>query len=307
MDVVLTEEGRRQASRGKLEVQYASFTDSTIFYSVDLLSGSRDVSNSLALECFSSPYDQITLEMNDAGNLHASRTSRSARAHDGAILSSSGDFVTGTAFRAGAEEVLSASLDSFRRNYLIGTIDPLFEFQEFGAGPSFLRFSLSDNAPIPKGGPQAGNTTVAPSFFQDPRFAGLPNFRFLPPVNRTRDTDPDFTREFIEQHKLADYPRIDSSHTYEDAVESVIEDVDAAKSTSRSMKVVFSPTTNTNNIHCQVFEVGSGRVKKLEVLDFGKVAWRDGSMKRVLFAGKVFLDSFGTHTFVRIFTLVLEK
>jgi hypothetical protein len=70
MDVLLTEEGRRQLANGSIRIEYASFSDSSTFYEMDILSGSSDPSNRLFFECSSSPYDQITFETDDGGLLN---------------------------------------------------------------------------------------------------------------------------------------------------------------------------------------------------------------------------------------------
>lgn len=308
MDVLLTEEGRRQIATGNIRIEYASFSDSSTFYEADLLSGSSDPSNRLFLECSSSPYDQITFETDDSGHLQPMKN-MNVPVVNGLILTGSGQFVTGTNFINSANSLLSSSLSSFKNNFLIGTIDSLFEYEQFGLGQSFIKFRMTDKNPIDSSGLFAANVTAMESLFQDERMSHLPNFQYLPPINKPRDsTSVNFdSKEFLDYHRLGNYPRIDHGKTkseVENKLKKVLSDFEAR---GNVRTINFEPTSNTNTLHCQFFELSNNQVKKLDIVDFGLVRLKeDGTTQRMFFAGKVYVDDFGAHTFVSLFTFYFE-
>ena len=308
MDVLLTEEGRRQLANGSIRIEYASFSDSSTFYEMDILSGSSDPSNRLFFECASSPYDQITFEADDGGLLNPLKNT-DVPVSNGLILTGSGNFVTGTQFINSANILLSSSLSAFKNNFLIGTIDSLFEYEQFGLGQSSIRFKITDRNPISSLGMYSSNITVMESLFQDQRMAHLPNFQYLPPINKPRDsTSVDFSsKAFLDNHVLGNYPRIDHGKTKDQVEASIKEKIKNLEEKGNVQTVRFDPTSNTNNLHCQLFEMSDNQLKKLDIIDFGTVRMKDdGTVQRMYFAGKVFVDDYGNHTFVNLFTLYFE-
>jgi hypothetical protein len=308
MDVLLTEEGRRQLANGSIRIEYASFSDSSTFYEMDILSGSSDPSNRLFFECSSSPYDQITFETDDGGLLNPLKNT-DVIVSNGLILTGSGNFVTGTQFINSANVLLSSSLSAFKNNFLIGTIDSLFEYEQFGLGQKSIRFKITDKNPISSPGLYSSNVTIMESLFQDQRMAHLPNFQYLPPINKPRDsTSVDFSsKAFLDNHVLGNYPRIDHGKTKSEVESSIKEKIKNLEEKGNVQTVRFDPTSNTNNLHCQLFEMSDNQLKKLDIIDFGTVRMKDdGTVQRMYFAGKVFVDDYGNHTFVNLFTLYFE-
>lgn len=309
MDVLLTEEGRRQIATGRgVKIEYASFSDSTTFYELDILSGSSDPSNRLFLECASSPYDQITFESDDGGHLNPLKNTKIPIAN-GLILTGSGVFVTGDDFVTSANILLSSSLSAFQNNFLIGTIDTLFEHEKFGLGQNFIRFLVTDKNPIQSDTTYAANITTLDSLFQDERMVHLPNFQYLPPINKPRDsTTIDFdNKQFLDAHRLGNYPRISSAGEQHDIEKKIYANLKSLELQGNVKEIKFDPTSNTNNLHCQLFELSNNQVKKLDIIDFGLVRLKnDGTTQRMFFAGKVYVDGNGSHTFVNLFTMYFE-
>jgi hypothetical protein len=275
---------------------------------MDVLSGSSDPSNRLFFECSSSPYDQITFEADDGGLLNPLKNT-DVIVSNGLILTGSGNFVTGTQFIDSANILLSSSLSAFKNNFLIGTIDSLFEYEQFGLGQKSIRFKITDKNPISSPGLYSSNVTIMESLFQDQRMAHLPNFQYLPPINKPRDsTSVDFSsKAFLDNHVLGNYPRIDHGKTKSEVESSIKEKIKNLEEKGNVQTVRFDPTSNTNNLHCQLFEMSDNQLKKLDIIDFGTVRMKDdGTVQRMYFAGKVFVDDYGNHTFVNLFTLYFE-
>lgn len=308
MDVLLTEEGRRQLANGSIRIEYASFSDASTFYELDILSGSSDPSNRLFFECASSPYDQITFEADDGGLLNPLKNT-TVPVTNGLILTGSGQFVTGTQFINSANTLLSSSLSAFKNNFLIGTIDSLFEHEQFGLGQGSIRFKITNKNPIQSSGMFAANVTTMDSLFQDERMAHLPNFQYLPPINKPQDsTSIDFSsKDFVDAHLLGNYPRIDHGKKKSEVEASMKSWLEELEQKGNVQTIKFDPTSNTNNLHCQLFEISDNQLKKLDIIDFGNVRLKgDGTVQRMFFAGKVFADDYGNHTFVNLFTMYFE-
>lgn len=308
MDVLLTEEGRRQLANGSIRIEYASFSDASTFYELDIISGSSDPSNRLFFECSSSPYDQITFETDDGGLLNPLKNT-TIPVTNGLILTGSGQFVTGTSFINSANQLLSSSLSAFKNNFLLGTIDTLFEYEQFGLGQNTIRFKATDKNPIESDGLYAANVTNLDSLFQDERMSHLPNFQYLPPINKPRDrTTIDFnSKNFIDSHLIGHYPRIDHGKTKREVEQSIKEKIKILEEQGNVKEIKFEPTSNTNNLHCQIFEISNNQLKKLDIVDFGPVRLKDDeTIQRMYFVGKVFVDDYGNHTFVNLFTLFFE-
>lgn len=77
------------------------------------------------------------------------------------------------------------------------------------------------------------------------------------------------------------------------------------------VSVFFRPTSSTNNIIMQMFEVDSrgSRLKKLDVIHYGEFNTsnqKNHPRKNVFFAGKIFINSIGLPTFVNLFTIIMD-
>lgn len=318
LDTIITQQGRAQMVNGKFSIKYVTFTDGATFYRADLSSGSEDPTNRLFFECSQLPQDQITFVTDDDGKIQHLTNHSGYGVRAGKIFSGSStnlQFVTGSAFAGAAETLLGSSIDNFRKLLTIGTIDPVFEDAEFQLSHDNLNFIMTDHNPIQDPYEQSANINNLESFFADQRFSNLPNFNFLPPINKVTDSDLDLTNRDIQQQlfsplspsHIASYRPLGptSRFSYKDDIQPKI---DAAAKNGNVKIIRFDPTTNKNNLAIQVFEMHSDTLLKLDVIEFGHFPTQDPLRpdRHIFFAGKVFLDDNGTHTFVRIFTLIFE-
>ena len=117
---------------------------------------------------------------------------------------------------------------------------------------------------------------------------------FLPPVNNNGD-------------ELGNYA--DARQQFEDSdYETPLSSLTSSSKGSKYQTFItqFDKTTASNRIALQVFETGEGTsMRKLDLIDFGDVKKGDETM-RVIFAGRVFLNTYGFPTFVNLITLVLK-
>ena len=128
LDTVITNEGRRQAATGKMNVEYVSFSDASAIYALDtLVSGGLDFTSRITFEAGNLPQDSIVFETDDSGNLLANFVDgdNGYRVRAGKVfpvLTGStrfeAPFISGSQFASLATTLLSSSLENFKINNL---------------------------------------------------------------------------------------------------------------------------------------------------------------------------------------------
>lgn len=293
IDTVITRQGRRQISSGKMRVKYVSFTDSATFYEADV-SGSSDASSRIFLEACSYTQDQITYESDDGG-LAVPFRAGSLELIGNKILSSSSDFlshVTGSAFSSQANTMLSSSLQNFRNLQMIGTDDYFIDNDDFKLSTNKVFFTVSDKEPFKKTDLSTVKIENAENFFQDRRLSHSKNFLYLPPVNK---------KIRGKSQSLGKYPKLSQ--------EPILKNSDLNKILRDKQKrtILFDKTTHENNLVVQVFENSSSSFKKLDIIDFGEFHDSASSRsRRIFFVGKIFTDSLGQCSFVNMFIMMFD-
>jgi hypothetical protein len=328
LDTIITLQGRGQMAAGKLKAEFYSFTDLGAFYTQDTsVSAALDGTRRIYLEASSLPQDMITFESDDAGKLVAFRPSN-VLVRNGQILEVSSTLegssstrtyfpVQDTVFASMADGLLSSSIDAYSNNYIIGSPDVFDEnLTSFLVGNNSINFTVSDNSPISPAEQPTANLEHIDGLFVDAKLSHLPNFQYLPPINKYRLGD-------TTVNLLGNYPNLNQTRqlTFAD-VERYVEE---ATRRGYSSEVVFEETSKINNLVCQIFEVGDNEIVKLDVIDFGlfNLSGQDVSLserkrqnqdprkaptlsKHVFFVGKVFTDSNGVNKFINLFTIIFE-
>lgn len=302
-DTYLTQEGRSQLAKGKLKAEYYSFSDGSAIYNPDTINtGSNlDATYRICFEATSLPQDQVTFEADDSGKLAAFR-SLDVKILAGEILSgSANEFLTGSSFASQATEILSSgSLRAFQNLRILST--PEFFDQnhnEFLIGTDNISFNISNDMPISASATPSIPLDQLESLFMDKRLSHIPNFKFLPPVNKARIGSV--------TSSLGVFPSLGQApfQTFAD----LEKELNYVRNNGFSQKVTFLETSLQNNLVCQMFEVAGNSMTKLDVIDFGDFIVPkdiDHPTRRVFFVGKVFTNSFGVSTFVNMFTLVFS-
>ena len=327
MDTIVTLEGRRQIADGNLKIEYVSFTDGATFYSLDAISGSADVTNRLYFEQGHLPQDQITFEADDSGKLKPFKNSQGIQVLGGTIpvpatvtsVLFSGSqinaykFLTGSAFASTAESLLASSVDNFKKLYVIGTKDVLFlEEESTKLSKQTVSFKVTENNPL-KPNKKVRSLDFLPSIYNDEKFTNVKNFRYLPPINRIYDKfvnrkDP----EVITDNSIGNYPKLTRDTrgffgklTDKYGFEELNNELISLEDKGFKETIYFDSTSLANKLFSQVFEITGDSLQKLDVLEFGTFK-HENKIKQVFFVGKVFLDQYENHTFVKIFTLIFE-
>ena len=324
IDAILTLEGRRQLANGDMKIEHVSFSDAGTFYKADSISGSMDATHRVYLEASSLPQDSITFESDDSGRLMPFKGSRSIEVKSGQILNYTFDAVSGSVITGSVEGVeflkgeqfastsrllLSESLGNFRRLRTIGTNDRIFEDDGFGLNTDRVEFVISDDRPIRDPSAWASHVNSVESLFNDPRLSRIPNFAYLPPVNKIRDGSIDKTdyRDTSESH-LGNYRPWGRTQLSGLSWDVVKLELDHYEDLGYCKAFKFDPTSNLNRIVAQFFERSHDSLRKLDVIDFGRHNTGDPTVPiaHVFFVGRLFIDDNETHTFVHLFTLVFE-
>lgn len=324
-DTIITQEGRKQLASGKLRTEFYSFSDSDAFYIQDTsMNGTEDANKRIYFEASSLPQDQITFEADDSGRLVAYKGS-SVKVSNGKILTGSfrsneTEPVSGSQFASIASSLIGSSIDNFNKLRIIGSPDLFDENRnEFLLGKETVNFTITADKPIPKNQPQTNSVKDTESFFMDKRLSHVPNFMFLPPINKPRVGTG-------QASPLGAYARLGQRPIFE--YEDLKHELEQLNSKGYQETVSFLETSKTNNLICQFFEVSNNEVVKLDVIDFGLFNTRDqeiskerleklereglghlndGTTRHIFFVGKVLIDENNTHTFINLFVLCFEN
>jgi hypothetical protein len=299
MDTIITVEGRRQMAEGDLRIKYATFTDRHTFYQASgSLGVAEDPGDRIYLEAMNMLQDQIIFETDDNARMLSYRGG-SMEIRGNKILSASAGFylqpVTGSSVLGATDEILSDSADSFANQYIISTREAFSETQGFRMSETDLKFRITDDVPFRDGSITEASIDDVESLFQDARLSHLPNFRYLPPVNKSA-----VGRE--SGSPLGDYEKLNQTEKL------TFQDLMSWLKGKESSTVSFIETSRENNLIAQIMESSPSGLEKLSVIDFGEFPDEDplSPGKRVFFAGKIFTDNNGSHTFVNMFTIVFD-
>lgn len=330
LDTIVTLEGKGQISVGRLKAAFYSFTDVGAFYKQDTsLSGAVDAANRFYLEACSLPQDMITLQADDSGKLFKFPGSTTRVLNGQILLEVTGGEESGltgkqflpamdTDFVSQATGVLGSSIDNFNKLYLVASPDLFDESKsQFILNINSASFQLTNESPIRSNAGQFANIDNINSLFQDKRLSHIPNFQFLPPVNKPRAGQ-------VTGSVLGNFININSQPilSYNDVLHSI----DLSLRRGFSAEIDFVDTSKANNLVCQMFEMSNGEIIKLDVIDFGlfNVSGRDVSVderlraeidprvrpdatKHVFFCGKVFTDRHNVNKFMNLFTLIFQN
>lgn len=341
IDLVITEEGRRQMAQGGFRPTFASFSDNVVDYAH--LTGSTSEASSKIY--FQTPtamsYDQIVYETDDSGKLLVGRNSEEFTVLNDDIYlltSSNGEkptylSVSGSQFASTAQLVKDRTLQAFTRNKLVKTISGFdLDAKKFETSIDNHTFVISNSVPFPEGPyTKAMDIDQAETFMFDSKLAHIQNFQFLPPKNKdgtnygqyedfrslNRESFKDIKRG-LGINVIPEYLQFKEENTvlnYEGDL--VIKNrapnlpFDSTIISRECAQVYFSSTSEFNNFIGQFFEEEktNGTLRKLDIVDAGEFfdeLDEARPQKHVYYVGKVIFDSNNIPTFVNIFTLILD-
>jgi len=295
MDTLITDEGRRQLASGDFQIKFITLTDGHTFYEADAASGSSDAGSRIYFEATSSPKDSVIVEKDANGALSFFDGSE-IKVLDGRILSGS-TVLTGSAFKSQRMKIIESTPKHFGQLYSLGTKEPFLDDGQFSISVVSASFSITENSPLKSYEIKKINIDQVESVFQDKRTSHVKNFMYLPPVNkRTANVD-------------VDIPIADFKNLSQEPILS-LRDLERDLEEKSSQEIAFLNTSTSNNLIGQLFDSKSGKLDKLEIIDFGVFEVDDDPeifRKHIFFLGKNFVDQNGALTYVNLFTLVFES
>lgn len=293
MDVVITEQGRRQLASGKMKIEFATFTDAGSFYADGGGGIIEDPSSRIYFEAASDlPSDLITFETDDSGFLIPYRADNFAAGGKNLVISGS---VRSSSDITGASEAISTAIfESWNNLQVIGSIDPIDDTQGFALSRQAVTFSIREDFPFAPGDVKTAVVDDIESLNHDVRLSNLQNFKYLPPIN---------SAGVLAGVPIGSFPNMnETTDADKQSFESRIAMLEFAD-------VEFIETSIENSFVMQAFELsGDDGVIKLDVIDYGTrpSTANKALTTRTLFAGKILKDGFGNPTFVNIFTIEIS-
>ena len=221
------------------------------------------------------------------------------------IISSRSVISDSEGFSSTVDSITSASFDSFNQQNFITTRTDR-EQKKFSVTSNKNEFTYTiksgyDNEIIEK-----VNLNSLPTFINDVKLSNVPNFKFLPPINKNDSSKNGIYKNRKEDQSLSLTVSTDISSIF--TLPPLISPMVTILGSSQSLDLNINSGHEGNKLLLQVFEAGtnSKKITKLDMIDAGEI-YTDGVYKRIIFLGKTIIDSYEQPTFVNIFTLEILK
>ncbi len=337
VDLIVTQEGKRQIAAGKLRAEYASFTDMHAFYKKGYTYS--EVTDRIYFEPMERPEHSITIEKDDSGKLVQFDHSPTGSIVGDAIFEKENviqqdlhklKIATGSQFASLSAGIEKSFLRHFHNNFFLSFEDLVGE-DEFVVNESNLRYEITPVVPFASGAhKEVINVNQAEPFMLDSKITHLPNFQFLPPVNEdgssygiytdVRNTTKETFEDLIDHLGYEAFSNIEINQESDaDVVKSDLDGDQKRRLISNKNKniakkeyktVIFEKTSQQNNLVIQMFEKNKNLFKKLDIVEGGVFIDNNDPNKRfekeIYYVGKIFLDDFNTPTFVNLFTIIFD-
>jgi hypothetical protein len=342
IDLVVTQEGKRQIASGKLKVEYASATDMHSYY--DKSEKYEDVTKNIYFEVMERPENSIVLETDDSGKLVQFDISPTGSIVGDKIFEKenidSGNIhklkiATGSQFASLNNSLSNVFINNFKKNYFVSSKESVNFENKFSLSKNNKKFTISNLYPFGNScKKQIVNVNDAEPFFLDKKLSHLPNFNFLPPVNEDGTSYGEY--EDFRSTKYQNWESIVkelgnlafADTTPHESLNAIGFDAKSkiyqsqtgefeyrGNKTDRSFKKEyeifdFKDTSENNNLLIQIYENYQNSFKKLDIIDGGTFYVPNDANKniekRIFYVGKIYFDSFNTPTFVNLFTIIFE-
>ena len=341
IDMIVTEEGRRQISSGKLRAEFISVSDSQAFYEKE---NKENVNERLYFQPMSRHEDVIVPAKDDSGRLFYQIDASQTIINDQLFAEdpNSSDvnalkMMTGSQFQSVFTGSFSESLiTNFQKNRFLGSYNRT-DNSGFVLNKESIRFNITNGQPFENTpASEIINVNDAEPFFLDPHLTYFKNYEFLPPVNEDgtglgsyvdlRSTskstwqkiksvlgNEEFKRESIDTSDDA-FNLVNDTSGLMSETHLLLEDgaLPIRESPPKQCETIrFNKTSADNNIIVQIFENSTAsKLTKLDIVDAG--IFYDGEdpnkryEKRVLYVGKVMYDDLNIPTYINMFTIVTD-
>lgn len=298
MDTVLTDQGRKELAKGELHFAFATFSDLATFYEPSTADSkiAESSTDRIMFEVFSRSQDLIIPEFDSDKNSFFPAGTFDIVGGELVSISGSRGMLKGESLVISSSLALSNTLESFQELMPLRSKEPITRTTGFKLDHNSKNFTISDAGPISFKEQKIKRLSNVESLWQDKRLTHVDNFKFLPPVSKD------------SSKPLADYSKLEQPEplTFSDLEDEL--GVNSDKKPTYVADIEFEETSIDNNLVCQVWEVSSGSLRKLRVIDFGEFEDSDpfSPGKHVFFAGKLKSDDSGQSTFLNMFTVVFD-
>jgi hypothetical protein len=336
IDLIVTQEGKRQIASGKLRAEYASLTDMHSFYNPGYTYS--EVTDRIYFQPMERPEHSLVMEKDDSGKLFMFDHSPTGSIVGDAIFEKEAiiesdlhklKIATGSQFASLSEGIEKTFLRHFQKNHFIASNDDIGD-RDFTLSNNDLTFTITNTIPFENGpNPEVVNVNNAEPFMLDSKLAHLPNFQFLPPVNTDGSEYGSYTDiRNTNQEGWKDIISRIGSKAFSELNIDVKDEVDTKNNTkgdisfsklfdNQSLRVIkefktinFEKTSKENNLMIQMFQKNKNLLQKLDIIDGGFfVDDNDPNEyfeKQVFYVGKIYLDDYNTPTFINLFTLIFD-
>ena len=281
IDLILTNEGKRQLVNGEMVAEYISFSDSSISYNDEDL-------EKLILESNNLPQDEITPE-SDVNELLRKIVTSNFKIINSKVYDINLNPLSGSELSNYFDEVSKSSLENFKKLQIIKSYDSFDQFENLSSNITSSYFSITkddinqfDNTNKPNFNL---NINTMPSIFLDPDASKSKNYLYLPPVDENNN-------------QLFDYG-------FKKGTNEIINDVSLRERLKNKKRSIFKLTGSGKN-HIQIFQSQNDMLKKLDIIKHGEFIDEESNKNEAYFAGKLIVDETGNSTFYRMFTILIK-
>ena len=301
VDTFLTDRGRQELAKGELRFSFATFSDYGTFYesSVENPKVAAESTGRIQFEAANRHQDLVIPEFDADGGMLYPAAGFDLVDGQLMILTGSESLIKGESLVASSSNVISDAMASFSDMRPLRSEEAVQRTTGFELSSRSKVFTINDSKPLSLQAPKEIQLENAESLWQDKRLTHVPNFQFLPPVNK------------VSGNKLKEFERLQQpTPLFYDDLQVELEGTTNGQwsGVGDPARITFDKTSPNNNLICQVWEVTSSSVNKLRMIDFGEFADSDpfSPGKHVFFTGKLLDDSTGDKTFLNLFTVVFD-
>lgn len=281
IDLILTNEGKRQLVNGQMVTEYISFSDSSISYNDEDL-------EKLILESNNLPQDQITAE-SDVNELLRKLITDKFKIINSNVYDINLNPISGSELTNYFDEVSNSSLENFKKLQIIKSYDSFNTFDDLNSDKKLAQFKIteddinkSDNTNKPN---FKLNINTMPSVFLDTDTSKSKNYLYLPPVDEN-------------DSQLFDYG-------FKKGTNQIINDSILRERLKNKKRASFKLTGSGKN-HIQIFQSENDMLKKLDIIKYGEFVDEESNKNEAYFLGKLIVDETGNSTFYRMFTILIK-
>jgi len=300
MDTFLTDRGRQELAKGELRFSFATFSDYGTFYDASLEDPkvATDATTRIQFEAANRPQDLVIPEFDNDGGMLFPAGEFDIVNGELKVLTGSTNFIKGNDLVMSSSAAISDSMNSFIDMQPLRSEEAIQRTVGFSISSNSKVFQVDAHGPIPKGSTTNIKLDDIESLWQDKKLTHVPNFKFMPPINK------------FSKRKLKEYPKLQQPEplSFDDLRKELVPSVDSGLKPVPNASITFDKTSASNNIVCQVWEVTSSSMNKLRAIDFGEFEDKDpfSPGKHVFFAGKLLDDDTNDKTFINLFTVVFD-